>query len=247
MLTPLTAGEVRVAVASNFSGALEQLRDDFETRSGHRLTLVTGSTGKLYAQIRHGAPYDVLLAADAARPERLEQDGLAVDGSRFTYALGRLVLWYRSGAPTDSGTGDQQGSAWLEAGRFRKLAIAHPELAPYGRAAEETMQSLGVLESLRPRLVRGENIAQAYALVASGNAELGFVAQAQLGQGDGGLGRSGAGGTRWPVPAALHQPIRQDAVLLKRATDAEAAAAFLVFLRSEEARSRIAALGYDLP
>ncbi len=239
-------GEVTVAVASNFAGALERLREPFEAQSGHRLQPVVGSSGKLYAQIRHGAPYDVLLSADRARPERLEREGQAVAGSRFTYALGRLVLWSREPAELEITAG---APAALGEGRFRKLAMAHPELAPYGTATRETLARLELLDTLRPKLVRGENIAQAYALVASGNAELGFVARSQLRSQVPSESRSNddAAGSVWLVPAELHAPIRQDAVLLKRAADRDAAESFLRFLRGNEARALLGELGYDLP
>lgn len=235
---PLTAGHAAetalVAVAANFSDAMAQLEPAFEAESGHALTVTTGSTGKLYAQIVHGAPFDVLLAADRARPAKLEAEGHAVAGSRFTYAVGRLVLWSPDPARVAPG-----GIVALEEGAFRALAIANPDLAPYGQAARETLAALGLEDALRNRIVMGENVGQAFALVATGNAELGFVALSSLRH-----ARTNRAGSRWDVPADLHAPIRQDAVLLVRARENPTARAFLKFLRSDAARATIARLGY---
>lgn len=224
------ADEIRVAVASNFAEAARRLATAFEAESGHRVTLVIGATGKLYAQIHHGAPFDAYLAADRRRPERLEREGLARPGSRFTYALGELVLW--SPRP---GYVDPEGRV-LEAGEFRHLAIANPRLAPYGRAAREVLEALGLWQRLQGRMVRGENIGQAFQFVRSGNAELGFVARSQLGGAE--------AGSRWPVPSDLHAPIVQQAVLLK---EKPAARAFLAFLRGRRGRAIITDQGYRLP
>lgn len=225
-----------MAVATNFSEVVERLEVDFEGSSAHRLTVVTGSTGKLYAQIVHGAPFDILLAADRRRPELLEQEGRAVVGSRFTYAVGRLTLW--SPDPARVAT---DGIETLRAGAFRRLAIAHPELAPYGAAARETLTALGLLDALGDRIVLGENIGQAHALVATGNAELGFVALSYV------LSpRNRTPGSRWDVPRNLHAPIRQDAVLLVRSVDHAAARAFLDYLRSAEARAVLEGFGYGV-
>jgi len=218
-----------VAVAANFRAALEALAPDFEARTGHSLTLVSGATGKLYAQIRNGAPFDVLLAADQERPELLEAQGLAVPGGRFTYALGRLALW----SPTP-GAPERR----LRAGAFRRLAIANPDIAPYGRAAREALARMGLAEEFAPRIVTGQSVGQVFAMVASGAAELGFVALSQT---------RGAGGATWEVPPDLHAPVRQDAVLLARAADDAAARAFLAWLRSDRVRERIVALGYGRP
>jgi molybdate transport system substrate-binding protein len=224
------AEDVRVAGAANFAAPLQVLGEAFTRQSGHRVVASVGSTGKFYAQIRHGAPFDVLLSADGETPRRLEEERAAVAGTRFTYALGRLVLWSAADNIVDA-----RGEV-LRTARFRKLAIANPKLAPYGAAAQQAMTKLGVWSALQERLVQGENIAQTFQFVASGNAELGFVALSQL-----------AGerkGSRWLVPAELHAPIRQDAVLLKQGP---AARAFLDFLRSATARERIRAYGYELP
>jgi len=230
------ASQVTVAVATNFARPMATLAPAFEAGSGHELILVLGSTGKLYAQITHGAPFDVLLAADAARPARLAEEGLAEPESQFTYAIGRLVLW-----SPDPGMIGADCRATLAAGRFRHLAIANPALAPYGAAARDVLQMLGVWQEVQPKLVRGENIGQAFQLVASGNAELGFVALAQLAGPD-----AGTGGSRWDVPAELHAPIRQDAILLRRAADDPAARAFLAFLRSPETQAVIERFGYGV-
>lgn len=234
---PLAAGTVRVAVAANFQPVVDQLAPAFERASGHRLVVTGGSTGKLAAQIEQGAPFDVLLAADAARPLRLEQQGLVVAGSRFTYARGRLVLWSAT-------AGQKLGPETLRRASFSHLAIADPVAAPYGAAAIDVLGKLGLYSRLAPRLVRGESIGQAYAFVASGAAELGLVALSQVVQDDQGGKPSGS---RWLVPAALHAPIEQQAVLLARAADGEASRAFLAFLRAPEARGVIRSFGYELP
>jgi molybdate transport system substrate-binding protein len=231
---PAAAEETLVAVAANFSEVMERLETDFERDTGHELTVAIGSTGKLYAQITHGAPFDVMLAADQRRPELLESEGFAVAGSRFTYALGRLTLW----SPVE-GRVDADGEATLRAGKFRSLSLANPDLAPYGMAAKETLENLGLWKALEKKLVMGENIGQAYALVASGNAELGFVALSYV------LSpRNEQPGSRWDVPVDLYSPIRQDAVLLSRAADNPAARALLSFLKSEAARKVIESYGY---
>lgn len=232
---PLQAGQARVAVAANFLGVLRDLAPAFRAASGHRLRISAGSTGKLYAQIRNGAPFDVFLAADAERPRRLEAEGFAVPGSRFTYAEGRLVLW----SPQAGRFAD--GLAWLRRGEFRRLALASPRTAPYGRAARQFLSRHGLWDRLSRRLVRGESVAQAYQFVATGAVEAGFVALAQLRRG------SPQGGSRWRVPAADHAPIVQQAVLLKRGEQNPAARAFLAFLREPAIRKRITNAGYDLP
>lgn len=226
--------EAAVAVAANFSEVAERLEKHFERDSGHTVTFAVGSTGKLYAQITHGAPFDAFLAADQARPERLEREGLAVAGSRFTYATGRLALWSR-----EPGLVGRGGPATLRRGDFRLLAIANPALAPYGAAARQTLESLDLWEGLEGRVVMGQTIGQAHAIVASGNAELGFVALSYV------LSpRNELEGSRWDVPPHLHGPIRQDAVLLRRGAGNAAARGFLEFLRSETARAVIETYGY---
>ncbi|MCG2586025.1 molybdate ABC transporter substrate-binding protein [Massilia sp. TS11] len=229
------ADEIQVAVAANFAGPIQQIASGFERSSGHRLRITTGATGKFYAQIRSGAPFEVLLAADDSTPARLEAEGAAVPGTRFTYAVGKLALW--SSKP---GLVDDKGEV-LRTGSFSHLALANPKLAPYGAAALETLSALGLAERLRPRMVMGENIAQTYQFVATGNAELGFVALSQI-QENGVL----KGGSAWLVPAQLHAPIRQDAVLLAKGKDRPAALALLAYLKSDAARAVIAAAGYGL-
>jgi molybdate transport system substrate-binding protein len=230
---PVGAGEIRVAVASNFAGAAREIASRFEQETGHRVVVASGATGKHYAQITNGAPFDVFLAADAERPERLESAGIAVPGSRFIYALGELVLW-----SPGSGYVDPEGRV-LETGDFRHLAIANPRIAPYGRAAREVLTAAGLWESLQPRLVRGENIAQAFQFVGSGNAELGFVARSQVQRPGGAID-----GSWWEVPQSLYAPIVQQAVVL---ADDATARAFTDFLRSAEARKIISDYGYGLP
>jgi molybdate transport system substrate-binding protein len=227
------AGEVHVAVATNFAVTSEVIGRDFSAASGHRVVISSGSSGKLAAQIESGAPFEVFLSADAARPRHLEERGLAVAGSRFPYALGRLVLWSAKPDFVDP-TGDV-----LAGDAFRHLAIANPELAPYGAAAREVLLRLGHWQRLEPRLVRGEDIGQTFQFVATGNAELGFVALAQL------VGR--ADGSRWLVPEELHAPIEQQAALLVPGARDEAARAFAAYLRSQAARARIERAGYGLP
>lgn len=224
------AGEVRVAVASNFLGAVHQLVPVFEARSGDTVTVSAGSTGKLYAQISQGAPFDVFLAADARRPRLLEEQGLALPGSRFTYARGQLALWRGGGAlpahPWD---------ALVEPG-VRFVSIANPRTAPYGEAARQALEAAGLWDRVRGRLVMGENIAQTYQYVATGNAQVGLVALAQV--------HDAPPESRWLVPQRLYAPIDQQAV---RLTAVDAGARFLSFLRGAEARRMIAAFGYGLP
>lgn len=231
------ADEVRVAVAANFAQTLTALAEAFTAATGHRVLASTASTGKHYAQIRNGAPFEVFLAADAERPARLEAEGLSVPGTRFTYAVGRLVLW--SPRP---GYVDADGAV-LNQEAFRHLAIANPKTAPYGDAARQVLTHLGLWDSLQARLVRGENVGQAFQFIASGNAELGFVALAQI-QYPG----SPVDGSRWLPPADWYAPLLQQAVLLPRGRDHAAARALLAFLRgSPVARQIIEAHGYALP
>ncbi len=230
------ADEVRVAVAANFATPLKTLAAEFEKDTGHTLALSAGATGKLYAQIKSGAPFDVFLSADDETPARLEKEGDAVAGSRFTYAVGRLMLW--SAQPN---TVDAQGAV-LKTGNFKHLALAAPHLAPYGAAAVQTLTQLGLLTALQPRFVQGESIGQTYSFVASGNAELGFVALSQVFEN----GRINQG-SGWIVPASLHEPLRQDAVLLTRSRDKAAARALLAFLQGSKARGLIRAFGYETP
>ncbi len=227
------AEEVRIAVASNFSGAIREIATDFREATGQEVRPVFSSTGKHFAQITNGAPFAAFLAADVERPRLLEERGVAVPGSRFTYALGTLVLW----SPTE-GFIDGDGKV-LQGTDFRFLAVASPKLAPYGAAARQVLEHMGIWEELQPKIVRGENIAQTFQYVASGNAELGFVAASQLE----GSGRAHAG-SRWLVPDEMHDPIAQQAVLLR---EDPVARAFLAYLKSEEARAVMLAHGYRLP
>ncbi|MGA8862866.1 MAG: molybdate ABC transporter substrate-binding protein [Gallionella sp.] len=236
MSSPVFASEVNAAVASNFSAPMKQIADVFQKESGDTVKLSFGSTGKFYAQIRGGAPFDVFFAADTATPQRMEQEGLTVNGSRFVYALGKLVLW--SAQP---GYVDDQGAV-LRKGGFGKLAIADPKLAPYGVAAQQTLEHLGLWDALQPKLVTGENITQTYQFVATGNAELGFVALSQVMR-DGKL----SAGSSWLVPSDMYQLIQQSAVLLAGAKDKAAAQAFLDFLKGDKAAAVIRSYGYALP
>lgn len=233
---PAAAEEAVVAVAANFSEVAERLAKDFEQASGHKLTFVAGSTGKLYAQIANGAPFDAFLSADQETPARLEKEGLAVAGSRFTYATGRLTLW-----SSEPGRVGSDGAATLKEGKFRRLAIANPELAPYGAAAKEALEKLGLWARFKDRIVMGETIGQAHAMVASGNAELGFVALSSV------LSpRNETKGSRWDIPSNLYAPLQQDAVLLARAAGNPAARGFLEFLRSAKAKALIESYGYHI-
>lgn len=232
--------DVLVAVATNFAPVIEQLEVDFETSTGHDLKLISGSTGKLYAQIVNGAPFEVLLAADRRRPARLVSEGLAVASSRRTYAVGRLVLW-----SPDPERVARDGRKTLREADFRRLALANPDLAPYGVAAREVLVRLGLDGVLADRLVMGENIGQTYALVATGNAELGLIAASQRpnpGSEPGVL----QSGSRWLVPSDLHAPIRQDAVLLLRGSDNAGARAFLDYLASPSTKELIRSFGYEV-
>ncbi len=230
------ADEVQVAVAANFATPLKALAIDFERDTGHTLRLSAGASGKLYAQIKSGAPFDVFLSADEETPLRLEKEGDGVAGTRYTYAIGQLVLW-----SAQSGFVDTQGAV-LKNGNFKHLALAAPNLAPYGAAAIQTLTQLGLLAALTPRFVQGESIGQTYSFVASGNAELGFVALSQVFE-NGKISQ----GSGWLVPATLHSPLRQDAVLLARARDKPAARALLDFLKGSKARILIRSFGYEIP
>ncbi len=228
------AAEVQVAVAANFSAPMQKIARAFGQDTGHKAVVSVGSTGAFYAQVRNGAPFQVLLAADDETPLKLEKEGLAVAGSRFTYAVGRLVLW--SAQP---GLVDDQGAV-LRSDRYQRLAMANPRLAPYGQAALETLDKLGLRAQVQPRLVQGDNIGQAFQFVATGNAQLGFVALSQV-MVDGRIGQ----GSAWVVPARLHEPIRQDAVLLVAGKDQPAAAALIAYLKGEKARGMMRGYGYE--
>lgn len=227
---PAAAGEVRAAVASNFTAAAKEIARAFAAETGHRVILSFGATGQLFTQITQGAPFDVFLAADRVRPARAVDEGYAVAGTQLTYATGRLVLYSRE-------PGVATGPETLKDGRLDRLAIANPLTAPYGAAAVEAMEALGVAAAWKDRIVQGTNIAQTYQFVATGNAAAGFVALSQV--------AGVEGGSRWLVPAELHTPIAQDAVLLAGAADPEAARAFLDFLMAPEGRAIVARYGYD--
>lgn len=234
--TAVQADEVQVAVAANFTEPMKKIAAEFEKTSGHKVQLSSGATGKFYAQIKAGAPFEVLLAADDETPIKLEQEGAAVAGSHFTYAIGKLVLW-----SAKDGVVDDKGEV-LKKGDFDHLALANPKLAPYGAAGMETLKALGVEAAVAPKLVQGENIAQTYQFVSTGNAVLGFVALSQV-IGDNGKLKSGSA---WVVPEKYYTPIRQDAVLLDKGKDKAAAQALLKYLKGDVARNVIRTYGYGL-
>ncbi|MCC2634451.1 MAG: modA [Ramlibacter sp.] len=231
---PAHAGQVQVAAAANLAAPIREIAAAFQRETGHVAVVALGSTGKFHAQVRNGAPFEVLLAADAETPRRLEGEGLARPGTRFTYAIGRLVLW--SAQP---GVVDAHADV-LRMPPQGMLAIADPRIAPYGVAAVETLKKLGLFSAWHGRLAHAENIAQAYQFAASGNAPLAFVALSQVAA-DGRIAR----GSGWIVPADLHSPIRQDAVLLNPGAANPAAVAFLAYLRSDAARAVLGAAGYS--
>ncbi len=231
MPAPADAGVTHVAVAANFTEPAREIAALFREKTGHEAVLIFGASGAFFSQITHGAPFEVFLSADEDRPKAAVEQGFAVPDSRFTYAIGKLVLWSRVVDVTN-------GEAALKAGNFSKIAIANPNSAPYGTAAVETMKALGVFDALQGKLVQGNSIAQAFQFIDTRNAELGFVALAQV--------HGVTGGTQWLVPENLHSPIRQDAVLLKSAANDEASKAFLAFLKGPEARKIIESFGYSL-
>jgi molybdate transport system substrate-binding protein len=231
------ADTVNIAVAANFIVPAKALAEVLHRTTGHTANLSFGATGAFTTQIENGAPFDVLMAADAKSPAKLETEGLTVPGLRMTYAIGRLALW--SAAP---GLVDDQGKV-LGGGQFDRLAIANPKLAPYGESAMQTLEKLGLTAQVQPKLVMGENIGQTYQFIASGNAPLGFIALSQVMKG----GKPAAGGSLWIVPDDLHAPIVQDAVLLKHGADNPAARAWLALLRSPAAQDLIRGYGYAVP
>jgi len=223
------AEQANVAVAANFMDAAKEIAAAFKQKTGHEVVLSFGASGTFYTQITQGAPFQVFLSADDARPKKLVEDGLAVPDSRFTYAIGKLVLWSKT-------SGLVKGEETLRSGHFAKLSICNPIGAPYGAAAVETMKSLKLYDQLQPRLVEGANITQAFQFVETGNAEVGFVALSQL--------TGHEEGSRWMVPQELYSPIRQDAVLLKTGAGNAAASGFIGFLKGPEARAIIEKYGY---
>jgi len=230
---------LQVAVAANFLAPMEQLGQAFEEQTGSALVISSGSTGALFAQIQNGAPFDLFFAADVERPLRLEEAGQIVPGSRFTYAIGRLALWSRMDAFVDASGGG------LRDGAFRHLAIANPDTAPYGRAARDVLQSLGLWEALQGKIVRGETVAQAFQFVQTGNAELGFVAWSDLKQP--GVAPEDIPGSFWLPPQERYGPIEQQAVLLLSSQKQALGPRFLDFVRSAATRQLISAFGYELP
>ncbi|TAJ80491.1 MAG: molybdate ABC transporter substrate-binding protein [Gallionellaceae bacterium] len=230
------AGEVNAAVAANFTEPVKQIVELFQKETGHTVKLSFGSSGKFTSQIKEGAPFDVFLAADEKNPKLLEKEGLAVEGSRFVYALGKLVLW--SAQP---GYVDDKGHV-LRQGNYNKIAYADPKLAPYGLAAKETLEELGLWNVVQSKMVTGESITQTYQFAATGNAELAFIALSQITK-DGKVME----GSWWIVPAHMYNPIKQSAVQLTAAKYPAAAKAFMAFLKSEKAVAIIRNFGYELP
>jgi molybdate transport system substrate-binding protein len=226
------AAETQVAVAANFTEPAKEIAAAFKAATGHTATLSFGSSGQFYAQMSHGAPYEVFLSADADRPAKAEQDGLGVSGTRFTYAVGRLVLYSKTPGLVDG------AGAVLTSGKFNKLSIADPAAAPYGTAAVQTMQKLGVYAAVKPKVVTGSSITQAYQFVETGAADLGFVAYSQV--------INVQGSSRWMVPAADHAPIDQQAILLSPGRTNAAAKAFLAFLKGPQAVAIIKKYGYEV-
>jgi molybdate transport system substrate-binding protein len=231
--TPAMAAETQVAVAANFTEPAKEIAAAFKSATGHTAILSFGSSGQFYAQMARGAPYEIFLSADADRPKKAEQDGLGVTGSRFTYAIGRIVLFSRTPGLVDN------AGAVLSTGTFNKLSIADPAAAPYGVAAVQTLRRLGVYDRVKPKLVMGSSITHAYQFVDTGAAELGFVALSQV--------IRQPGGSRWIVPAADHTRIDQQAILLYPGEKNPAAKAFLTFLKSPAAIAIIKSYGYEIP
>ena len=232
---PLQAAELSVAVAANFTAPMQKIAAAFEKETGHKLALSFGSTGKFYAQIKNGAPFEVLFAADDETPARLEQEGQSVAGTRFTYAIGKLVLWSKQ-----PGLVDGKGEV-LRTGSFERIALADPKLAPYGAAAMQTLTQLGLADTLSSKFVQGENIGQAYQFVATQNAPLGFVALSQV-YAEGRVTE----GSAWMVAETLYEPIRQDALILAKGKDNTAAAELMRYLQGDAAKAVIRSYGYGL-
>jgi molybdate transport system substrate-binding protein len=229
-----SAAELKVAVAANFAQTMKEIATLFEKDTGHKVSLTQGSTGKLYAQISQGAPFDVFLSADDETPEKLTREGKAIVGTQFTYAIGRIALWSPKADLVDD------GGQVLKTDKFRFLAIANARVAPYGRAAVQTMQKMGILGAIEPRVVQGESITQTFQFVSTGNAQLGFVALSQILEN--GKIKSGSA---WIVPETMHETLKQDAVILNPGKDSAAAAALLNYLKSDKARKIIAGHGYQ--
>jgi molybdate transport system substrate-binding protein len=234
VVTPALGEQVLVAVAANFVPPFREVATEFEKATGHNVQIAAGSSGNFYAQIKNGAPFDVFFSADNERPKLLEEEGLGVKGTRFTYAIGRLVLW----SPDPNLV---KGQDTLRSQKFKHLAVANPKTAPYGVAAMQAMQKLGIWESIQPRLVMGEGLGQTMGFIESGNAELGFLALSQV------LDPKITGkGGRWDVPVDLHEPIQQDVVLLTKGKDNPAAKALMEFVSRSQATAIIERYGYEL-
>ncbi|QVN04307.1 molybdate ABC transporter substrate-binding protein [Pseudomonas rhodesiae] len=229
------ADEVQVAVAANFTAPIQALAASFEQDTGHKLVASYGATGQFYTQIKNGAPFEVFLSADDSTPQKLENEGDTVKGSRFTYAVGTLALW-----SPQAGYVDANGEV-LKRNQFKHLSIANPKAAPYGLAATQVLAKQGLSDQVKDKLVEGQNITQAYQFVSTGNAELGFVALSQIYK-DGKVTR----GSAWIVPAALHDPIKQDAVILNKGKDSAAAKALVEYLKGPKAAAVIKSYGYEL-
>jgi molybdate transport system substrate-binding protein len=230
------AAEVKVAVSANFAQPMKDIAAEFEKDTGHKLAITQGATGKFYAQITNGAPFEVFLSADDETPAKMIKEGKAVSGTQFTYAIGRLVLWSPDEKLVD------QGGAVLKTDRFKYISIANAKVAPYGRAAVQTMQKLGVLSAIEPRVVQGESITQTHQFVTTGNAQLGFVAMSQVWENN--RIKSGSG---WIVPEDMHEQLRQDVVLLNPGKDSSAATALVNYLKSDKSKKIIERYGYKLP
>ena len=235
LFTAANAAEVQVAVSANFAEPIKAVAAVLEKTTGHRAVVTLGSTGKLYAQIKNGAPFDMLLSANTEAPVQLEKDGLTQPGSRFTYATGKLVLWSADAEKVDS------AGEILKNNSFRKIAYAAPKVAPYGKAAVQVMDKMGLSAALAPKLVQGESIGQTFSFIYTGNAELGFVALSQVLEG--GKLKSGS---MWVIPQAMYEPIRQDAVVLSRGAANPAAQALVVLLKSPNIKDLIRSYGYDI-
>ncbi|PHH39142.1 molybdate ABC transporter substrate-binding protein [Pseudomonas putida] len=229
------ADEVQVAVAANFTAPIQAIAADFEKDTGHKLVAAYGATGQFYTQIKNGAPFEVFLSADDTTPEKLEKEGDTVKGSRFTYAIGTLALW-----SAKEGYVDAKGEV-LKKNEYQHLSIANPKAAPYGLAATQVLEKLNLTEATKAKIVEGQNITQAYQFVSTGNAELGFVALSQIYK-DGKV----TSGSAWIVPASMHDPIKQDAVILNKGKDSAAAKALVEYLKGSKAAAVIKSYGYQL-
>ncbi len=233
-VAPAFAEQVLVAVAANFVPPFREVAMEFEKSTGHHIQVAAGSSGNFYSQVKNGAPFDIFFSADMERPKLLEDEGLGVKDSRFTYAIGRLVLW----SPNSDLV---KGEETLRSKNFKRLAIANPKTAPYGLAAMQAMQKLEIWESLQPQIVMGENLGQTIGFIESGNVQLGFVALSQVTD-----QKFKGKGSRWDVPTSLHEPIKQDVILLTKGKDNPAAKALMEFMSGPQAKAVIERYGYEL-